>query len=95
MRKTAIILAALLALASSATAKNPEDRMWMALGRVECSGVTVVIWREVDDPTDYYGTTEYAWNAPSGRFPRVQGFVWNEATGAAFLNGQRCKSVRP
>jgi hypothetical protein len=41
---------------------------------------------DVDDPTDYYGTTEHAWNdARSGRFPRVQGFVYNDDTGEAFL----------
>jgi len=34
-----VILAALLVLASPATAKDPKDRMWMALKRVECGGV--------------------------------------------------------
>jgi hypothetical protein len=80
---------------SGSTAKDPKDRLWVALTRVQCSGVSVVIWREVDDPTDYYGTTEYAWNdASSGRFPRLQGFIYNDATGEAFLNGQPCKNVR-
>src|SRR5215472_14279370 len=85
---------ALLTLASPATAKDPKDRMWVALTRVQCSGVSVVIWREVDDPTDYYGTTEYAWNdAPSGRYPRVQGFVYNDDTGEASLNGEQRTGV--
>jgi hypothetical protein len=66
----------------------------MALTRVQCGGVAVVIWREVDDPTDYYGTTEYAWNdASSGKFPRVQGFVYNDDTGEASLNGKQCTGV--
>ena len=91
-----VILAALLTLASPARAKDPKDRMWMALTTVQCGGVSVVIWREVDDPTDYYGTTEYAWDrddASSGRFPRVQGFVYDD-TGEAFLNGKQCSGVR-
>ena len=54
-----VILAALLVLASPATAKDPKDRMWMALKRVECGNIRAVIWREVDDPTDYYATTEF------------------------------------
>jgi hypothetical protein len=90
-----VILVALLTLASPATAKDPKDRMWVALTTVQCGGVSVVIWREVDDPTDYYGTTEYAWNdASSGRFPRVQGFIYNDDTGEAFLNGKQCTGVR-
>ena len=93
MRMT-VILAALLTIASPATAKDPKDRMWMALTTVQCGGVSVVIWREVDDPTDYYGTTEYAWNdASSGKFPRVQGFVYNDDSGEAFLNGKQCTRV--
>ena len=93
MRMT-VILAALLTIASPATAKDPKDRMWMALTTVQCGGVSVVIWREVDDPTDYYGTTEYAWNdASSGKFPRVQGFVYHDDTGEAFLNGNQCTGV--
>ena len=80
--------------ASVATAKDPKDRMWVALTRVQCGGVSVTIWREVDDPTDYYGTTEHAWNdASSGKFPRVQGFVYNDNTGEASLNGEQCTSV--
>src|SRR5262245_1415810 len=91
-----IILAALLTLASPATAKDPKDRMWVALTRVQCSGVSVVIWREVDDPTEYYGTTEYAWDrddTSGSRFPRLQGFVYNDDTGEAFLNGKQCTGV--
>jgi hypothetical protein len=89
-----IAVAVELTLALPATAKDPKDRMWMALTRVQCGGVSVVIWREVDDPTDYYGTTEYAWNdASSGKFPRVQGFVYNDDTGEAFLNGTQCTGV--
>jgi hypothetical protein len=89
-----VILAALLVLASPATAKDPKDRTWVALIRVQCDGVSVVIWREVDDPTDYYGTTEYAWDeTSSGRFPRLQGFVYNDNTGEAFLNGKQCTGV--
>jgi hypothetical protein len=38
-----------------------------------------VIWREIDDPADNYGTMEYAWDdASSGKFPREQGFVYND-----------------
>jgi hypothetical protein len=90
-----VILAALLTIASTATAKDPKDRMWMALTRVQCDGVSVVIWREVDDPTDYYGTTEHAWDgaSASARFPRVQGFVYNDKSGEVFLNGKQCTSV--
>jgi hypothetical protein len=92
--RLAVILAALLVLASSATAKDPKDRSWVALTRVQCDGVSVVIWREVDDPTDYYGTTEHAWNdASGGRFPRVQGFAYNDDTGEASLNGKKCTGV--
>jgi hypothetical protein len=28
-------------------------------------------------------------------FPRVQGFVYNDGTGEAFLNGKQCKGVVP
>jgi hypothetical protein len=82
--------------ASPATAKDPKDRMWVALTKVQCGGVSVVIWREVDDPTDYYGTSEHAWNrddTSAGRYPRVQGFVYNDDTGEALLNGTQCTRV--
>ena len=57
--------------------------MWMALKRVECGNIRAVIWREVDDPTDYYATTEFRVN---GTFPRVEGkFTYNDDTGEARL----------
>ena len=55
------------------TPEESPTSVMVALTRVQCGGVSVTICREVDDPTDYYGTTEHAWNdARSGRFPRVQ-----------------------
>jgi hypothetical protein len=85
---TPIILAALLVLATPAIAKNPEDRMWMA----QCGNMRVVIWREVDDPTDYYATREFRVN---GTFLRVKGdFIYSADTGETSLNGKRCKDIR-
>ena len=90
--RIAIILAALLVLAAPAIAKDPNDRMWVALKSVECGNIRVVIWREVDDPTDYYATREFRVN---GTFLRVKGnFIYNDDAGKAFLNGKRCKEVR-
>jgi tetratricopeptide (TPR) repeat protein len=97
VKRILFAVATFAVFASPATAKDPKDRMWMALTTVQCGGVSVVIWREVDDPTDYYGTTEYAWDrddTSGGKFPRVQGFVYNDDTGKAFLNGKQCTGVR-
>ena len=86
------ILAALLVLATPAIAKDPNDRMWMALKSVKCGNIRVVIWREIDDPTDYYATREFRVN---GTFLRVKGdFIYNDDTGETSLNGKRCKDVR-
>src|SRR5262245_36362190 len=94
MLNAVALVLALCVAATVATAKNPGDRMWFALTRVQCNGVSFMIWREAGDPTDYYGTTEHAWNdASSGRFPRVQGFVYNDNTGEASLNGEQCTRV--
>jgi hypothetical protein len=66
--------------------------MWLALKRIECSGVRVVVWREVEDVTDYYATTELSRH---GTWPRVRGkFIYDDATGETSLNGQRCKDVQ-
>jgi hypothetical protein len=90
--RIAIIIAALLVLATPAIAKDPNDRMWVALKRVECGKIRVVIWREIDDPTDYYATREFRVN---GTFLRVKGnFVYNDDTGETFLNGKPCKNTR-
>jgi hypothetical protein len=88
----AIILAALLVLATPAIAKDPNDRMWVALKSVECGSIRVVIWREIDDPTDYYATREFRVN---GTFLRVKGnFIYKDDTGETFLNGKPCKEIR-
>jgi hypothetical protein len=34
------------------------------------------------------------WTTSGGRFPRVQGFIYNDDTGEAFLNGKQCTGVR-
>jgi hypothetical protein len=41
--RIAIILAPLLVLATPAIAKDPNDRMWVALKSVECGNIRVVI----------------------------------------------------
>jgi hypothetical protein len=69
-------------------AKDPDDRTWVALKRVKCGDMRVVIWREIDDPTDYYVTREFRVN---GTFLRVKGnFISNDDTGETFLNDKRC-----
>jgi hypothetical protein len=96
--KVVVLLGILLlvtTLFGRAEAKDPQDRMWMALTTVQCDGVNVVIWREFDDPTDYYATTELPWEGNAGgRYPHVQGFVYNDSTGETSLNGRQCSSVR-
>jgi hypothetical protein len=58
MTRFAWMIAAILTvmLASSTMAKDPKDRMWLALKSVQCGSMRLVVWREVDDPTDYYAT---------------------------------------
>jgi hypothetical protein len=54
VKRILFAVATFAVFASQATAKDPKDRMWVALTTVQCGGVSVVIWREVDDPTDCF-----------------------------------------
>jgi hypothetical protein len=88
------ILLFLFALAAHGEPLNPEDdRMWIALKRVQCGSERAVIWREVKDVTDYYTTREVK---VGGTFPRVWGdrFVYDDASGRSWLDGKPCRDVK-
>jgi hypothetical protein len=69
-----------------------HDRRWLAIKAIQCGGRRLVVWREVDNATDYYITVEYKRN---GTFPRVDGnFTYDDATGETSLDGRQCNDVR-
>jgi hypothetical protein len=78
-------------VSSAVDGTNDDGRVWIALKTINCSGIRLVVWREVKDITDYYATSEHLWN---DTFPRVQGkFVYDDATGKTSLEGRQCKDA--
>jgi hypothetical protein len=68
-----------------------DGRMWLAIKTIQCGSRRLVVWRELNNVSDYYATRE---QRVRKTFPRVTGkFTYDDTSGETSLNGRPCQDA--